>query len=155
MLFAVWEQNPGTGFDYEGNRIKWESDENFIAEVESVMDENDAIFQLPYVEYPENGGSNNMNCLAHYIGFIHSDKLRWSFGVEEGTESDIWYCSTASLPTAQMIQEVLNKGFDGIYINRDGYETADWKKLEAEIQSITGTEPIVSANSTLSFFKLR
>jgi hypothetical protein len=54
-----------------------------------------------------------------------------------------------------MIQEVLNKGFDGIYINRDGYETEDWKKLEAEIQSITGTEPIVSENSTLSFFKLR
>jgi hypothetical protein len=155
MIFAIWEQNPGEAIDYESNKANWENDENFIKAVENVMDENDSIFQLPYVEYPENAGSNNMTSLSHFLGYIHSDKLRWSFGVEIGTEGAEWYEKTASLSPSQMIEEVLDKGFDGIYINRDGYETAEWKKLEAQIQAITGVEPIVSEDLRLSFFKLR
>jgi hypothetical protein len=155
MMFAIWEQNPGTMPDYETNKANWENDEQFISDVEAVMDENDAVFQLPYVEYPENGGSYDMPSLSHYIGYIHSDKLRWSFGITVGTENDAWYETTAELPAAQMIQAVLDKGFGGIYINRNGYKQSDWERLESEIQSITGSEPIVSRDLTLSFFKLR
>lgn len=155
MLFAIWEQNPSTVIAYESNKADWINDENFFAEVDAVMDEDDCVFQLPYAEYPEGDVQNDMYHLSHFIGYVHSHKLRWSFGTLDGSETDIWYEQTASLPVDKIIQEVLDKGFDGIYINRDAYEEADWKKLEDGIRAYLGTSPIVSEDGTLSFYKLR
>lgn len=155
MLFAIWEQNPSVGIDYEGNKANWLNDQHFFAEVDAVMDQDDCVFQLPYAECPEGDVQHNMYHLSHYIGYVHSDKLRWTFGTVDGSETDIWYQETAALPVDKMIQEILGKGFDGLYINRDAYEEADWKKLEDSIREYTGVMPVISEDTTLSFYKLR
>lgn len=155
MLFAIWEQNPSVSFNFEGNKESWLNDEHFFAQVDAVMDENDSVFQLPYAEYPEGDVQNNMGHMSHYIGYLHSDKLRWSFGTTDGSETDIWYEETASLPVDKMIPEILARGFDGLYINRTAYEEPEWTALENSIRAYTGVTPIVSEDETLSFYKLR
>lgn len=35
-----------------------------------------------------------------------------------------------------MIQEILSKGFDGLYINRDAYEEPEWTALGKECAGI-------------------
>lgn len=155
MLFAIWEQNPSISYDFEGNKAAWLNDKHFFEEVDAVMDENDSVFQLPYAEYPEGVVQNDMGHLSHFIGYLHSDKLRWSFGTVDGSETDIWYEETAGLSVDKMIQEILSKGFDGLYINRDAYEKEEWTGLENSIREYTGVTPIVSEDETLSFYKLR
>lgn len=91
MLFAIWEQNPSVSFNFESNKEEWISDADFFARVDAVMDEDDSIFQLPYAEYPEGDIQNDMGHLSHYIGYLHSDKLKWSFGTTDGSDTDIWY----------------------------------------------------------------
>ena len=155
MLFAIWEQNPSVSFNFEGNKEEWISDADFFARVDAVMDEDDSIFQLPYAEYPEGDIQNDMGHLSHYIGYLHSDKLKWSFGTTDGSDTDIWYEQTASLPVDKMIQEILSKGFDGLYINRDAYEEPEWTALEKSVQEYTGVTPVVSNDERLVFYKLR
>lgn len=154
MLFAIWEQNPSVAFNFEGNKADWINDENFFAEVDSVMEQDACIFQLPYAEYPEGDVQNNMYHLSHMIGYIHSEKLRWSFGTLDGSETDIWYEETANLPVDKMIEEIKAKGFSGIYINRNAYEEKDWNTLEQSIYSYLKTAPIVSENGMLAFYKI-
>ncbi len=155
MLFAIWEQNPSVSFNFESNKEEWISDADFFARVDAVMDEDDSIFQLPYAEYPEGDIQNDMGHLSHYIGYLHSDKLKWSFGTTDGSDTDIWYEQTASLPVDKMIQEILSKGFDGLYINRDAYEEPEWTALEKSVQEYTGVTPVVSNDERLVFYKLR
>ncbi len=155
MLFAVWEQNPGYEIDYEGNKNAVESDAAFVADIESVMDEDDKVFQLPYVAFPEDEAHYDMQPLEHLKGFIASDKLRWSYGAMPQSESDIWYRETADMDAAYMVAEVSKKGFDGVYINRAGYTKEQWMALEKDLEGLLGVEPIVSKDERLSFFKLR
>ena len=54
-----------------------------------------------------------------------------------------------------MIQEILSKGFDGLYINRDAYEEPEWTALEKSVQEYTGVTPVVSNYERLVFYKLR
>ncbi|MBQ4283427.1 MAG: hypothetical protein IJB96_05805 [Lachnospira sp.] len=155
VFFTVWEQNPGYRVDYAGNKATWESDRDFVADIENVMDESDKVFQLPYQSFPESVKQNDMDPLEHLTGFLHSDKLRWTYGTMPESDSDIWYEETAGLTAEDMVVAVSDKGFDGIYINRAGYEKKDWEALETELSEILGVKPIVSKDGRLSFFKIR
>ena len=80
------------------------------------------VLQLPYVSFPEDEVHNEMGALAHYAGYFHSNKLRWSFATLYGSDTDKWYQQTASLPAEDMVREAREKGFAGIYIDRRGYD---------------------------------
>lgn len=155
MMFALWEQNPGYKIDYEGNKATVESDKAFVAQLENVMDEDDCVFQLPYVAFPEDEACEEMDALEHLTGFFYSDKLRWSYGAMPESDHDAWYESTAHLPAEELYKAVLDKGFDGIYINRTGYEESELVTLEKQLEYLTGAKPIISKDERLSFFKIR
>ena len=59
----------------------WASDGGFVRSVEQTLPSGAAVFQLPYVSFPEEphppGGAAAYDEL---VGYIHSDRLRWSFG---------------------------------------------------------------------------
>ena len=96
-----------------------------------------------------------MGHLSHYIGYLHSDKLKWSLVQQTEVTRISRYEQTASLPVDKMIQEILSKGFDGLYINRDAYEEPEWTALEKSVQEYTGVTPVVSNDERLVFYKLR
>lgn len=54
-----------------------------------------------------------------------------------------------------MIAELYNKGFSGIYIDRDGYEYKEVEEIESQLTEKLGISPIVGNDGTLSFYKLR
>ena len=155
MMFAIWEQNPGNVLPHEYSRVRWNNEKEFVQNIENVMDEDDKIFQLPYVSYPEDEPHYSMGHMSHIAGYLHSDKLRWSFGTLYQSENDKWYEQTAELPVKDMVSAVVNKGFEGIYIDRSGYSEEEWTRLENELAEYLNTEPIVSSHGVLSFFKIQ
>ena len=87
----------GKEMSFEVNqKLKTEylSDQGFIQKIESQFDvdnEKIMIAQLPYLNFPENPGGVNMGNYEQFQGYIHSDKLYWSFGSMKGRGVDSWW----------------------------------------------------------------
>jgi len=141
---------------HQDSKKEYLSDRNFIYTIESQFDtdkQNVLIAQYPYMTYPESGGINNMKDYEHIQGYIHSDKLHWSFGAIRGREADAWWKDLTKKTIKEQVLILQEAGFSGIMINRNGYKD-NGQSLEDKITNLTGDKPIVSDNKVLSFFEL-
>ncbi len=154
MIGSAFEAFPeGYVPDYEGNYASYTSDDKFVSGIESMVEEGAMIYQLPYHKYPEGESVNNMGDYQLFVGFIHSDKLRFSYGSIKGRQGDEWNESVSKMDYPDMADELKKTGFAGIYIDRTAYVETEWKALEQELSDITGSTPYVSENGCLSFIK--
>jgi phosphoglycerol transferase len=127
-------------------KAEFMNDRDFFREIESAMPERAMIFQLPFETFPERN-------YDHLRGYLHSDKLRWSFGAMRGRYSANWHEMISKLPTEEMIKTVAIAGFSGVYIDREQYPDKG-AKIESEISSLLRSSPLVSHNQRLLFFNL-
>lgn len=110
---------------YAQTKATWRADAAFVAEVESGLPANAAVFQAPYMAFPEPGGPFfQMQDYDHFRGYLHSSRLRWSYGAMKGTEADTWQRETASLPPVQMAAKAKAAGFSALWIDLGGYQDA-------------------------------
>ena len=162
------------------NRALYENDKKFIQSIEKSLPINAAIYQLPYMAYPENSFVNSLGSYDQARGHIHSSNLNWSFGGIRGRDGDWFYRKLALLPINQQAVVINAMGFSGIYVDRRGYLGsapdkrcalyADSKidrvkndcmtisEVEKDIAAAVGTEgnkqKLVSQDSQLSFSHL-
>ena len=71
----------------------------------------------------------------------------------KGRPSADWQADLADKPTEVLLDTVLDKGFDGIYIDRFGYPDRA-AELEGELGELLEVEPLVSPDGRRSFFSL-
>jgi phosphoglycerol transferase len=110
------------------NHILFEHDKNFIQSIEKILPANSAIYQLPYMGYPEYSPVNNLGSYDQARGHLHSTTLKWNFGGIRGREGDWFYRKLAHLPMEQQLTVAQALGFAGVYIDRRGYlSTANTK----------------------------
>ena len=156
-LASFYIQIPGSKYYdglLEGNLYLYQSDERFIDEVEKQLQPGDCVYQLPYHEYPEGGMVNEMSDYQLFVGYIHSDDLKWSYGSLKGREEDEWNKTVSELPPQEMIDELIDKGFTGIYIDTRAYEENALNELKAGIEQVLQEEPLYSEGNTLMFYNL-
>lgn len=153
LCVGIYDQTPG---------IKAECYETFydkstVKFIEAIENENpDAmILQLPNVQFPENGVKNGMKDYSHFVGYLYSNSLKWSYGSMKGREGSIFLNNLCSLKTEDMVKQAAESGFEGIYIDRYGYIQSDVDELEKTLFQITGQLPIVSENGRYSYFSLK
>lgn len=154
FIMCIKEQNPDVGLPIEESTAEWNNDKKFIAEIENSVEPGTMIYQLPYHKYPEGGTQNEMYDFELFKGYLHSDTLKWSFGISYGTEEDVWDYETGSLDISDMIAELREKGFGGIYLDRNGFDTGEWIVIEEKLGEELGIKPIVSSDGQLSFYKI-
>ena len=152
---CLWEQMPA-GYIPAYGLIKtdYESDELFVQKIEDSVSEGAMIYQLPYHKYPESGLINQMADYQLFVGYIHSDNLKWSYGAIKGREGDIWLDNASNLSGQRLVDYLKQNGFEGIYIDRRAYTPAELEALENKLTNILKCDPIYSNNKNLSFFKL-
>jgi phosphoglycerol transferase len=97
------------------------NDKAFVQTIEKSVPKNSAIYQLPYMAYPDNGAINNLGSYDQARGHLHSEHLKWSFGSMRGREGDWFYRKLALLPLSEQVAVASAMGFAGIYIDRRGY----------------------------------
>ena len=149
FAYGFWEQQGMFRPDYAGVQTAWAQDAAFVREIERVSGADAMVYQLPYMKSFENGPENKMPDYTLLRGTLHSDTLRWSYGGAYGGENDLWNQAASQLEPADMVAELKDKGFAGIYLDRDGY-TND--TLEQALCSLPDCgEPIVSAGGTLVY----
>lgn len=157
-LLCIYEQHPSR-FQNNNARAYYkalrQNDLDFVKKIESLLQENDAVFQLPYHKYPEAGPVRNMSDYDLFAGYINSTKLRWNYGGMKGRKSDKWNEKVSSLEMNKMIPAIVQSGFRGMYIDSRAYTSEELKELCASIESILSNEkPIISGNGFLYFYNL-
>jgi len=134
--------------NYVENARNFRSDARFVRAIERSVPPEAMIFQLPYLTYPEASRYDLMR------GYLHSRRLRWSYGAMINERSDLWQRSVQMLPPHEMVPRLAAAGFSGIYLDRRILPN-NGATLEQELSSLLGAQPLVSEDVGLSFFNLK
>ncbi len=170
LWVALWDMTPndwGTekrAHDIIANQQDWFADAEFFGRIEEAMNPNGdrpgpAIFQLPYVGWPESPPVHQLGSYDHARGYLHTKTLRWSFGCMKGRETDEWARSVSVLApnaVAPMLDRLARAGFEGILLDARGYTPAHARLLEQQLmKTIAGANPIRHPDGKQVFFDLR
>ncbi|MEP7273794.1 MAG: hypothetical protein ABI882_20005, partial [Acidobacteriota bacterium] len=138
--------------DYPRLKSDFRQDADFVQKIQAVLPAGAMVFQLPVVSFPESPKINRLNDYDLVKGYLHSTKLRWSYGAIKGRESDAWQGWVAAKPAPDLAATLALAGFGGIYLDRFGYADSG-TQLEADLAGVIG-KPMVSENGRLAFYDL-
>lgn len=138
----------------EQTKVAFENDKNFVAEIEKNMPSGGAIYQLPYMPFPEVAPLHRLHTYDLAVGFLHSKELRWSYAGMKGRDGDLFYRALARESVEKQLEVISRMGFSGIYIDRRGFEdNAD--ALISRLSALLGSEPLLRrADGDVVFFRL-
>lgn len=141
--------------DHDALAAAFLHDRAFIRQIEAALPAGAMVFQLPYLTMPEAPEKPyRMEAYGHLRGYLHSRRLRWSYGAIRGREAARWQQQVASEPAEVLVRTLTGAGFRGLYIDRYGYGDGA-AGLEGQLRSILGRPPLQSGNGRFVFFILR
>lgn len=119
------------------------ADREFVRGVESSLPPAAAVFQLPYFTFPETVPPGEMIDYDPMRGYLHSDRLRWSYGAMKGRPTADWQERVSKLPTGEFVTAITDAGFSAVWVDRYGYpDRRPW--VEAELAPLADGPPLVS-----------
>lgn len=121
----------------------YNQDKEFFGQMANKVGDEGLVFQLPYMKSFENGPVYNIPDYDHYKGYMFADNIRWSYGATSGTENDTWYYNTANLSAQAMVRELYKQGFEGIFLNLNGYEEENGNILKEQLLITTDCEDVI------------
>ena len=131
----------------------YDMDRDFAKAIEKEIP-NGAVYQLPYMGFPEVPELHQLKAYNHMSGYLHSDTLNWSYGGMKGRRGDLFYRALASEPLERQLEVLRKLGFGGIYIDKRGYADRGAAVI-AGFTALTGAEPKLSrADGQVVFFRL-
>ncbi len=155
VLVGIFDQTvPACPACIVNTKNVYESDRDFVARIEGLLPQGAAIYQLPYMPFPEVPPRHRLNAYDLMVGVVNSKMLRWSYGGMKGRPGDLFFRDLAKEPIEKQLDVVRRLGFSGIYIDRRGYED-NAQALIAQISSLLGGPPVLSrADDEIVFFRL-
>jgi phosphoglycerol transferase len=138
---------------YAQTKVAFRSDAELVRHIEATVPSGAAIFELPYITFPEGPAVHGMQSYDPVRPYLHSQTLRWSYPAMRGRPADKWLRAVSDLPATRLLTTVATSGFAGILIDRDGYEDRG-AAVEAALQAALGAVPLVSENGRLAFYSL-
>jgi hypothetical protein len=142
----------GSPPDYDALAAADERDAAFVEQVESRLPRGAAVFQVPYVTFPETTPLR-IPYFDQLRGYLHSESLRWSYGDVTGRARE-WRDDLVGRPLEEVLRAASAAGFAGIEVSRRAYRDGG-ARLEALLGRRLRVEPLVSADRTRSFWDLR
>ena len=107
-----------------------QSDREFTAGMESGLPPGTMVFQLPVVPYPESPPINKMYDYEHFIPYLYSKHLRYSYGSDKGRALETWQRIVEKMPAAEMAAKLEQYGFGAIYLNRKAFKDEGSKLID-------------------------
>ncbi len=137
---------------YAATKKEYASDADLVHRIEATVPQGTAIFELPYVGFPEVPGVYYMSSYEPFRPYLHSRALRWSFPAMHGRPGEAFARDVPQREPSKMVETLAAVGFGGILINRHGYLDSG-AAIEADFRKVLGAEPLTS-ESGLVFFSL-
>jgi phosphoglycerol transferase len=155
LCVGVGDQASTSGFvrRYAADDETFWRDRAFVARVEATMPAGAMVFQLPYIDFPVDGGRERMQVYDQARPFLHSRSLRWSWGALIGENGD-WGRAAARLAPEALLRRLALAGFSGIWLDRFGYADSG-AAIEGAITTLTGAAPIISPDGRYAFMDIQ
>lgn len=155
FVFGMWDQTFSTAMiAMDSNKVVFLRDQNFVQKIENFLPKNSAVFQLPFMRFPEVSPINALGDYMPSIGYLHSKTLKWSYGTIRGRAGDWFYQALADQPLDKQIEIIKKLGFSGIYIDRRGYADQGIA-IEKALTKIINTKALFESDDKLiAFYKL-
>jgi hypothetical protein len=129
------------------------AERDLVSKVERILGGKGMIFQIPYTPEASHSGPGRIYSFDHARPYIQSARLQWSWGTMNGTEQAHWEQGISQLPPEGMIEELVEKGFRGLWIDTYGYD--DPATMPArQITALLGRQPLASSDGRYLFFDL-
>jgi phosphoglycerol transferase len=138
---------------YPAQKAQATTDAAFVATLERTLPADAMVFQLPFISFPEGDGAERTGGYDHFIPYLYSKTLRWSFGAVRGREGAIWQQAVASRSGAALAEGLKSSGFAAIWIDRRGYRDRG-HRLEQSLREATLSSPLQSSNGRYAVFIL-
>ncbi len=155
IILAILDQvPPRTQAAVENIEKTFSADRSFIANIEATTRIGAAIYQLPYIAFPEVPPLHQMGPYAPLIGYLHSNTLRWSSGGMKGRPGDLFFRALAREPLDRQLGVIRRLGFTGIYIDKNGYGD-NGHQIIGQLTTALGHGPdLERADGRVAFFRL-
>jgi hypothetical protein len=152
LIFGAFDQIPVVLFsNWESERRLFYENQFFIGQLESRLPAGTMVFQLPHTDFPIDEGREQMLPYDQARAYLHSKRLRWSWGAMVGRNHD-WAAVTAELPLHEFIERIIFAGFGGVMIDRYGYKDSE---VEQSMLSYLGPASKFDLGGRWVFFDLR
>ena len=139
--------------NYAQARADYGQDREFAQKLEAALPEDAAVFQLPFMPFPEMPPIEGMLTYDPGRPYLHTHRLHWSYGTMRGRPGDDWARALVARPPEEMLPLLAHAGFQGIYLDRAGYKDQG-AQLEKQLRSRLQAAPLVSAGGRFAFYDL-
>jgi len=120
-----------------------EADREFVAQMEAALPAGAMVFQLPIMEYPESP-LPGVPPYDHFRPYLYSKQLRFSFGSMKGRPREQWQQNLGKVPFENAIEQIKERGFAAIYINRNGFPDKG-RQFEEKLRSLGFEKPAIES----------
>lgn len=152
----VWEQTPALSAraPRAANTARQNAYQELMAHLERELPHRAIVFQLPVAPFPEAGRIASMPDYEHFLPFLFSADLRFSYGHLGSAAAMRWERSIAHLPPRKMVGELQQAGFAALWVDRRGFPD-EAVALVRELQNANLPEIAVPAGLPINIFRLR
>ncbi|MBX3736416.1 MAG: hypothetical protein KF715_07005 [Candidatus Didemnitutus sp.] len=154
--FMIWEQTPSLSARTarQANVARLDAQQELMARLEAELPRGAMIFQLPVAPFPEAGRIAALPDYEHFLPFLFSTELHFSYGHLGSAAALRWERSIAHLPPRKMVGELQQTGFAALWIDRRGFAD-EAVALVRELQMAKLPEIAVPAGLPVNIFRLR
>lgn len=132
---------PKNQFPSSGIKQSQEIYERYFAQVENQLDEGAMVYQLPYLDYPEVSATYDYQ---HFIAYLFTDKLRWSYGGIKGINMAASELNQHDGMSYAFLLGLQRAGFQAVYIDVNGYQDKEQSRSILKFYDSLDIAPIVS-----------
>jgi phosphoglycerol transferase len=153
-VVATYDQRVISGWmPHESREGIFRADAEFVRQVEADMPQDAMVFQLPFTDFPVENLVERMFNNDQGRPYVHSKRLRWTWGAVTGTTPAEWNRRAAAQPIREMLHTLSQRGFSGIWVDLFGYnaQTSPESQLTGEL----AVTPLRSANGRYLFYDMR
>lgn len=149
---AYWDQVPADDPVRRAATVaSFDSDAAFVAQLEARLPAASAVFQLPYVAFPESPPVGMAHDADQLRLFLHGDTLRWSGGGIRGREAIDRLGEIAALPVDAFIDAARELGFAGVALDRVADPGAP---IESSLEAAIGAPAVTAPDGRFAFWVL-
>jgi phosphoglycerol transferase len=156
LALGVWDQThafarlarsaPAVASDFAALNVQ-------VAQIESRLPENAAVYQLPFSYFLGDAGIVRMAPYESAALPFASTTLRWSFPAMSN-ESTFWGRRVSRLPVPEMLAALRAAGFSALCLNRLGYDD-NAHTLESALTTLLGAESVILSDLRYLVFDIR
>jgi phosphoglycerol transferase len=155
LSVGIYDQtSPVDTFMNEDSKKTFEYDRQFVKKIEGVLPEGAAVYQMPYIGFPEVAPINSMGPYNPLTAYIHSKNLKWSSGGTKGRFGDLFYRNLSQETFKKQFEIIKELGFSGVYFDMRGYGSNGQVVLD-ELATVLGSDPLIKReDGKIVFFKI-